>query len=127
MDAVPSNNRVELRCIADVYNIQRGRARVFLAVKPDEVVAIEEAVGRRDIDAALIASPDHLHSTHTLAVLRAGKHIYLEKPATHNFDEGAKLIAAVKQSGKVCQTGTQQRSGAHYRRAKAEIFERGKI
>ena len=43
------------------------------------------------------------------------------------FDEGAKLIAAVKQSGKVCQTGTQQRSGAHYRRAKGEIFEKGKL
>lgn len=127
MKAFLSTGRVELRCIADVYDIQRGRARDFLAVKPDEVVAIEEALGRRDIDAALIASPDHLHSTQTLAALRAGKHIYLEKPATHNFDEGAKLIAAVKQSGNVCQTGTQQRSGAHYRRAKEEVFEKGKL
>lgn len=127
MKAFLSTGRVELRCIADVYDVQRGRARDFLAVKPYEVVAIEEALSRRDIDAALIASPDHLHSTQTLAALQAGKHIYLEKPATHNFDEGAKLIAAVKQSGKVCQTGTQQRSGAHYRRAKGEIFEKGKL
>ena len=127
MKAFLSTGRVELRCIADVYDVQRGRARDFLAVKPYEVVAIEEALSRHDIDAALIASPDHLHSTQTLAALQAGKHIYLEKPATHNFDEGAKLIAAVKQSGKVCQTGTQQRSGAHYRRAKGEIFEKGKL
>lgn len=127
MKAFLSTGRVELRCIADVYDVQRGRARDFLAVKPYEVVAIEEALSRRDIDAALIASPDHLHSTQTLAALQAGKHVYLEKPATHNFDEGAKLIAAVKQSGKVCQTGTQQRSGAHYRRAKGEIFEKGKL
>ncbi len=75
----------------------------------------------------LIGSPDHLHLTQTLSALKAGKHVYLEKPTTHNFDEGAKLIAAVKQSGKVCQTGTQQRSGAHYRRAKEEIFEKGRL
>lgn len=127
MKAFLSTGRIELRCLADVYDVQRGRARDFLAVKPSEVVAIEEALSRRDVDAVLIGSPDHLHLTHTLASLKAGKHIYLEKPTSHHFDEGAKFIAAVNQSGKVCQTGTQQRSGAHYRRAKEEIFDKGKL
>jgi predicted dehydrogenase len=127
MKAFLSTGRVELRCIADVYDVQRGRARDFLAVKPDEVVALEDALSRREVDAVLIASPDHLHLTQTLAALEAGKHIYLEKPTTHNFDEGARLIDAVKQSGRVCQTGTQQRSGAHYRRAKEELFDQGKL
>jgi predicted dehydrogenase len=127
MKAFLTTDRVELRCVADVYDVQRGRARDFLGVKPEEVVAIEDALGRRDVDAVLIAPPDHLHLTQTLAALKAGKHVYLEKPTTHNFDEGAKLIAAVKQSGKVCQTGAQQRSGAHYRRLKEEIFDQGKL
>src|SRR5262249_40198621 len=100
MKAFLSTGRVELRCIADVYDVQRGRARDFLAVKPYEVVAIEEALSRRDIDAALIASPDHLHSTQTLAALQAGKHIYLEKPRRNNFNEGQKRSAPSKQPAK---------------------------
>jgi predicted dehydrogenase len=127
MKAFLSTDRVELRCIADVYDVQRARARDFLGVKPEEVVAIEDALDRRDVEAVLIGTPDHLHLPQTQAALKAGKHVYLEKPTTHNFDEGAKLVAAVKQSGKICQTGTQQRSGAHYRRAKEEIFEKGRL
>jgi predicted dehydrogenase len=127
MKAFLTTDRAELRCVADVYDVQRGRARDFLGVKPEEVVAVEEALSRRDVDAVLIGTPDHLHLAQTLAAIKAGKHVYLEKPTTHNLDEGAKLIAAVKQSGRVCQTGTQQRSGAHYRRAKEEIFDKGKL
>ncbi len=127
MKAFLSTGRAELRCVAEVYDVQRGRARDFLGVKPAEVVALEDALARRDVDAVLIGTPDHLHLTQTVAALKAGKHVYLEKPTTHNLDEGAKLIAAVKQSGRICQTGTQQRSGAHYRRAKEEIFDQGRL
>jgi predicted dehydrogenase len=127
MAAFLSTGRVELGCIADVYDVQRGRAADQLKVKPNEVVAIDEALARNDIDAVLIGTPDHLHLSQAILAIEAGKHIYLEKPTTHYFEEGGKLIAAAKQSGKVCQTGTQQRSGAHYIRAKDEIFEKGKL
>lgn len=127
MKAFLTTGRAELRCVADVYDVQREQAREFLGVKPVEVVAIEEALSRREVDAVLIATPDHLHLTQTLAALAAGKHVYLEKPTSHQFAEGAKFMAAAKQHGKVIQTGTQQRSGAHYRRAKEEIFEPGKL
>lgn len=127
MKAFLSTGRVDLNCIADVYDVQRNRAKESLAVKPAEVVAIEDALSRSDVDAVLIGSPDHLHLTHALAALKAGKHVYLEKPTSHNFDEGTQFIEAVRKSGKVCQTGTQQRSGAHYRRAKEEIFDNGKL
>ncbi|MBA3712768.1 MAG: Gfo/Idh/MocA family oxidoreductase [Pyrinomonadaceae bacterium] len=130
MKAHLSTGRVELSCICDVYDVQRGRAREALAKageKPYETTAIEDALDRRDVDAVLIASPDHLHLTQTAAALRAGKHVYLEKPTTHDFDDGEKFIAAVKASGRVLQTGTQQRSGTHYRQAKEDIFERCKL
>jgi predicted dehydrogenase len=122
-----STNRAELTCIADVYDVQRSRAKEMLGVKPHETVAIEEALSRRDVDAVLIGTPDHLHLAQTVAALKAGKHVYLEKPTTHNFEEGAAFIKAVRESGKVCQTGTQQRSGKHYIRAKEEIFAAGKL
>jgi predicted dehydrogenase len=130
MKAFLAADRVNLNCVCDIYDVQRQRAKEFLLKPGDKVhetIAIEEALSRSDVDAVLIGSPDHLHLQHSLAALKAGKHVYLEKPTTHNFDEGAKLIAAVKQSGKVCQTGTQQRSGAHYRRAKEEIFDKGRL
>lgn len=128
MKAFLATGQAELNCIADVFDVQRGRARDFLGVKPTEVVAIEEALSRKDVDAVLIGSPDHLHLSQTLAALKAGKHIYLEKPTSHQFEEGVKFLAAAKQfKNLVIQTGTQQRSGAHYARAKAEIFDKGKL
>jgi predicted dehydrogenase len=127
MGAFLKTGRAELRCLCDVYDAQRNRAKEQLGVAPPETVALEEALQRRDVDAVLIGSPDHLHLTQTLAALKAGKHVYLEKPTSHNFDEGPKFIAAAKQFGKVIQTGTQQRSGAHYRRAKEEFFDKGRL
>jgi predicted dehydrogenase len=127
MKAFLATGRAELRCVADIYDVQRQRARAVLGATPFETVAYEEAFARTDVDAVLIAVPDHLHMPITLAALAAGKHVFLEKPTTHALDEGARLIAAVRKSGKVCQTGTQQRSGAHYKRVKAEYFDQGKL
>ena len=123
MKAFLASGRAELRCVADVYDVQRQRAREALGVAAPEVVAYEEALARPDVDAVLIGVPDHLHLPITLAALAAGKHVYMEKPTTHALDEGARLVAAVRKSGKVCQTGTQQRSGAHYARAKADYVD----
>lgn len=127
MKAFLTTGRAELRCLCDVYDVQRQRAKEQLGVAPPEVVALEEALARQEVDAVLIGTPDHLHLTQTLATLKAGKHVYLEKPTSHHFEEGPKFLAAAKQYGKVIQTGTQQRSGAHYRRAKEEIFDKGKL
>jgi len=127
MKAFLSSGLAELRCVADVYDVQRQRAREALGVTSPESVGYEDALARTDVDAVLIGVPDHLHLPITLAALKAGKHVYMEKPTTHALDEGERLIAAVRKSGKICQTGTQQRSGAHYARAKAEYFDQGKL
>lgn len=130
MKAFLGTSRAELNCLCDVYDVQRARAKELLVeggAKPHETNSLEDALARRDVDAVLIGSPDHLHLSQATAALKAGKHVYLEKPTTHNFEEGEQLIAAVKASGRVLQTGTQQRSGAHYRRAKEEIFERKQL
>jgi predicted dehydrogenase len=127
MKAFLASGRAELRCVADVYDVQRQRAREALGVAAPGTVAHQEALARPDVDAVLVGAPDHLHLPITLAALAAGKHVYLEKPTTHNLEEGAQLIAAVRKSGRICQTGTQQRSGAHYARAKAEYFDKGAL
>jgi predicted dehydrogenase len=66
-----------------------------------------------DVDAITIATPDHWHAPMAIAGLQAGKHVYLEKPCSHNPGEGEMLVAAQKQYGKLVQLGTQQRSSPH--------------
>ena len=68
---------------------------------------------KKDVDAISIASPDHWHTPMALAGLQAGKHVYVEKPCSHNPAEGALLVEAQKKYGKVVQMGTQQRSSPH--------------
>ena len=70
-------------------------------------------LARKDVDAITIATPDHWHAPMAIAGLQAGKHVYVEKPCSHNPAEGAMLVAAQKKYGKLAQMGTQQRSSPH--------------
>jgi predicted dehydrogenase len=67
----------------------------------------------KDVDAITIATPDHWHTPMTIAGLQAGKHVYVEKPCSHNPAEGAMLVEASQKYGKLVQMGTQQRSSPH--------------
>jgi len=67
----------------------------------------------QEIDAVTIATPDHWHAPMAIAALRAGKHVYVEKPCSHNPAEGALLVRAQQKYGKLVQMGTQQRSSPH--------------
>src|ERR1700758_994143 len=67
----------------------------------------------RDVDAITIATPDHWHTPMAIAGLRAGKHVYVEKPCSHNPAEGQMLVKAQQKYGKLVQMGTQQRSSKH--------------
>lgn len=76
-----------------------------------------EVLARPDIDACLLAPPDHWHVPMGIAALRAGKHIYLEKPIGCSVGEAQALRKAVRETGKVFQFGTQQRSDRKFRAA----------
>jgi predicted dehydrogenase len=67
----------------------------------------------KEVDAVTIATPDHWHAPMAIAGLHAGKHVYVEKPCSHNPAEGAMLVQAQKKYGKLVQMGTQQRSSPH--------------
>jgi predicted dehydrogenase len=67
----------------------------------------------KEVDAVSIASPDHWHTPMAIAALEAGKHVYVEKPCSHNPAEGALLVQAQQKYGKLVQMGTQQRSSPH--------------
>ena len=67
----------------------------------------------KEVDAITIATPDHWHTPMAIAGLQAGKHVYLEKPCSHNPAEGALLVQAQQKYQKLVQMGTQQRSSPH--------------
>ncbi len=67
----------------------------------------------KEIDAITIATPDHWHAPMAIAGVQAGKHVYVEKPCSHNPAEGAMLVEAQRRYGKLVQMGTQQRSSPH--------------
>ena len=76
-----------------------------------------ELLARDDIDAVSIAVPDHWHALIAIAAMRAGKHVYLEKPVAYTVEEGRALVDTVRRYGAVYQQGTQQRSMSTYQRA----------
>lgn len=80
------------------------------------------------LNTVVIATPDHWHAIGCILAARAGKHIYCEKPLTHNVAEGRQLVGEVKKAGVVFQTGSQQRSefGGHFRKA-VEYVWNGRI
>ncbi|MGA3349870.1 MAG: Gfo/Idh/MocA family oxidoreductase [Candidatus Sulfotelmatobacter sp.] len=67
----------------------------------------------KDVDAITIATPDHWHAPMAIAALQAGKHVYVEKPCSHNPAEGEMLVRAQQKYRKLVQMGTQQRSSSH--------------
>lgn len=80
----------------------------------------------KDVDAVMIASPDHWHVRMAVDALAAGKDVYLEKPVTHTIEEGATLTHAVRSSKQILQCGLQQRSWTHFRNA-VDLIQAGSL
>lgn len=78
------------------------------------------------IDAVIVATPDHWHALATIWACQAGKHVYVEKPASHNLIEGRRMVAAARKYNRVVQLGTQSRSSEGLARA-VELVRSGKL
>jgi predicted dehydrogenase len=94
--------------------------------KPDAYKDFRKVMDRADIDVIIMATPDHWHTLVNLAAAKAGKDVYGEKPLTLTINEGQRLVEAVKHSGIVFQTGTQQRSDTRFRLA-CELVRNGRV
>jgi predicted dehydrogenase len=81
----------------------------------------------RELDVALIATPDHWHARVAIDALNAGKDVYVEKPLTLKIEEGPEVVKAARINERICQVGMQQRSGQHYLQAKREYFDTNKL
>jgi predicted dehydrogenase len=84
---------------------------------PKGVKDLRSILDDKSIDAVWIATPDHWHSPASILAIAAGKHVYVEKPVSHNIREGRLLIDAARKHNRIVQVGTQSRSTPHVMRA----------
>ena len=105
---------VEVAYVCDVETGARDKGLAAVgevqAKAPQGVVDFRRALDDANVDALVIAAPDHWHAPAAILALSAGKHVYVEKPCGHNSHEGELLVAAQRKSGRLVQQGTQQRS-----------------
>jgi len=110
MEAAAGIAGVEIKAAADCYKGHLERAQELITPVPEITGDYKQILSRADIDAVVIATPDHWHLPMTQEALLAGKHVYIEKPMTHRWEEGEAFIAAADKSGKVVQVGSQYTS-----------------
>ncbi|HHU96501.1 MAG: Gfo/Idh/MocA family oxidoreductase [Bacteroidota bacterium] len=112
-DICDVDSRALERCIQAVTEVAGNR--------PNGHRDVRKMLENRDIDAVVIATPDHWHAAGAVMAMQAGKHVYLEKPTSHNPAENQMLIDAEKRYGKRVQVGNQRRSWPNIKHAMEEL------
>ena len=102
-------DRVDFVCDPDQDRVGKSgeKANIASAKRYDD---FRKALDNKDIDAVVVATPDHWHAPAAILACQAGKHVYVEKPSSHNFRESQMLVQAARTAKVVVQHGTQQRS-----------------
>lgn len=116
----------QMIAVADVDSVNKDFGANIVGRDCRKFEDFRELLALRDIDAVTIGTPDHWHALIAIAALKAGKHVYCEKPLTLTLEEGRALVRAQRETGKTLQTGSQQRSDARFRLA-CELVRNGRI
>jgi predicted dehydrogenase len=120
-----SGTPFEIVAVSDVYGPRRDEVKERSKGIATTHLDYHEVLAK-DLDAVLIASPDHWHVRMAVDSLAAGKDVYLEKPVTHTLEEGATLTHAVHSGKQILQCGMQQRSWTHFRNA-VDLIQGGSL
>jgi len=111
---VAKEANAEVAAVCDIWSVARGRgadlARKVRGSPAAEFKRLEDLLAAPDIDAIILATPDHQHVKQALMCLAAGKHVYLEKPFANTLEDANTLIDACRKSDRVITLGTQRRS-----------------
>ena len=122
-EALPYGNIV---AICDVDRHVREQARASFGSTAQIFENYQDLLAKKGIDVVLIGTPDHWHAKMLIDACRAGKDVYCEKPLTLTVAEGQRVCDVVRETGRVVQVGTWQRSDARFRRA-VEMVHAGRI
>ncbi len=126
MTAGKGEGNCQIVAVCDVYQKRVNKNKEFYTKeygKCDAYLDYREVINRPDIDAVIVATPDHWHAPIALAAMDRGKDVYLEKPMCHTVEEARQLVATVKETKRVLQVGSQTTSGDQWHQAKRVIAE----
>lgn len=121
VDCVVSCDVDDARSAKTAANVEKLRGH-----RPDTCRDFRHVLDRKDVDAVLIATPDHWHALPTVFACQAGKDIYVEKPLAKTIDEGRAMLEASLRHNRIVQMGTQWRSGTHFKDA-IDFIRSGKL
>src|SRR5271154_3864809 len=120
----------EFVAVSDIWNRRRDEGAAYIQKKCGSPIASvrnnDELYARKDVDAVIIATADFQHALHGVEAVQAGRDAYVEKPTAHTMEDARAFRAAVKQTGKIVQVGTQRRSTPSYQKA-YEYIQSGKF
>ncbi|MGI8906491.1 MAG: Gfo/Idh/MocA family protein [Candidatus Sumerlaeaceae bacterium] len=121
-----SEQNFELVALSDIWNRRRDEGVEFLRTLTgaSSIAAArnnEELYEMKDLDAVIIATADFQHALHGVEAVRAGRHAYIEKPLAQTMDDARAILAAVDETKKIVQIGSQRRSGEPYIKANEYI------
>jgi predicted dehydrogenase len=114
LSAFLTHSDVEVVAVCDVYEPYLKRARERLGAQTETTNDFRHILDRKDIDAVVIATPDHWHAVQTILACQAGKDVYVEKPLSITIREGRRMVDAGRKHGRVIQVGTHRRSSTLY-------------
>ena len=117
---------VEFLSVCDVYpdHLEKGAKKAGEQV--DKVVDYRRVLDRKDVDAVMIATPEHQHAVPLIDAVNAGKDVYIEKPLSHTIAEGREMVQAARKNERIVQVGMQQRSAPHFLEAR-DVVQSGRL
>ena len=116
---------IEWISVCDAWDVRREKAESLVGTAVQKDADYRKLLDRRDIDAVIVATPDHWHSRMTVDACRAGKDVYVEKPMTSVPMQGHDVVKAVRDHKRIVQVGVQQRSMANFIEAYEKIVKTG--
>ncbi len=119
--AAKNDNSCQIVVVCDTY--QKRVTKNKETHKCDGTLDYREVIARKDVDAVIVATPDHWHANIALAAMKAGKDVYCEKPMCHTVDEAHQLSTTVKETQRIMQVGSQTTSGDQWHKAKKAIAD----
>jgi len=127
MQVASQTGEVEVVAVCDVYGARRDRAATIAGGSVRTYADHRKLMDQKDIDAVIVATPDHWHAPITIDACQSGKDVYCEKPMVHYPKHGQAVVRAARQCKRVIAVGTQSRTAPHIQEARQKFMEGGAL